>query len=228
MAVASMFIGLGMLGLILWRAVDVLAPRRFPLSALLDPTFTNTPTCRTIEHNLATMFPKAVGGYGEHVPGFAALKKVVAAVSARTKSSDLSVNRSAKAEMDIIGNALDFLVPAVTFEELRIRFLGVKRAVFFGGAATAAAFALYAWAANPPKEPSLFNKPLLRIIKIDLADAAILIRGGIDAKCLPSDLTVIGLRKWPSDALDVVTLPNATCLPIFLRLEGGRLSDPGY
>jgi hypothetical protein len=232
LAIAGALAGLGALGLILWRAVDVLAPRRLPLSAFLDPRIVPLKVRQVIETDLARMFPRGVGKYTGSVPSFAALQEVMNTLTERLHSTDKSQKAAAQkaaaqVEVDKILKALDFLLPAATFEELRLRFLKVKDAVFIGGAAAVIGFGVYAWAASPPKEPTLLKSPVFRTIKVDPLDLQILKTKWTDAKCVNVDLPIIELRIWLSGISDVVTVPSSSsCPPLLLQLRVGRLSAP--
>jgi hypothetical protein len=130
LAIAGAFIGLVALGLVLWRAIDVLAPRRLSLTSLSDPRVVPGTTAREIETDLAMMFPSDVGGQHGRISSFAALRAAMQQITVRLHGPSGADKDAARAEAQKINASLEFLLPAATFEELRLRFLAVRRAVF--------------------------------------------------------------------------------------------------
>lgn len=228
LAIAGALAGLVALGSIFWRSVDVVAPRRFPLRALADDRIVPLRVRRRIEAEVARLFPRGVGGYEDAVPGFAELQVAIDTAEERLRRPDSPDNEekkeAARVELKRIADALVLLLKAASFEELRLRFLKLKDAVFIGGFIAAIGFGAFAWAISPPREPGLLKPPFFRTIKVDPQDLKLLKDEWTDPKCLTVELELIEIRIRPSGISDVVTVPNNTCPPVLFELHMGRLS----
>ena len=106
--------------------------------------------------------------------------------------------------------------------EHELQFRRLKHRTFIVTPFIAAAFIAYSWAANPPKEQDV---PIVeKAISVDAADQPLLQKIYAAPACHTSPLHVIVLGEWPSGVQDVVTVPSASCPPVRLRLDHGRIT----
>jgi hypothetical protein len=227
-AVVGAAIGLASLGAVLSQALDVLAARRLPLSAFSDERIIRSGEREYLESVLADLFPPDPGVPGQRIQGFSALAERMDAIRRSYQSPDQEVKESAAREAKQLNGVLSILVPAATFEELRYRFLILKRRVLLGGLCLTLGLTAFVWAANPPKDPALLKKPSVVTIAVDKRDQAAIDKVWSSDTCRGrSSIEGLVVRRHDSGSDDVVTIPADKCQDsVRLEYRANRLFAP--
>jgi hypothetical protein len=216
------------LGVILHRALDVLTPRLLPLYSFADPKIVPPRERTYLETTLAELFPLNSAMTTTRITHFKDLNERMAAVRHDINSQDTAIQQQAALDAVQINTDLAIFVPAATFEELRYRFIGLRRRVMVAGSVVIFGLALFVWAVNPPKTGELLSRPTLEKMAINALD-----RGSIDkmwqgSGCgQQSSLTALVIRRRDSGVEDIVTMPSGNCQEsIRLQRRRDRLLPP--
>lgn len=216
-AFCGALVGLCGLMLLLASAITILEPRTYDWRAILVrgesvPARDLKKVLAKVEPTLPTGAPKLRDAATAH----AALTNAI-----RAGAAPEEILRAKRA---LIGNFLAKAMSAIRFEYSRLMFERLKRRLFALMPIIALAFAVFAWAANPPKDNAADVTPMIKEIVVDPNDVADL-RRSMTALCVGTKLTVIVVKELRSGSQEVVTVPSGTCFPVRLRLDHGRLAS---
>ena len=224
-AIVGGLFALAALGAILWRALDVLTARRLPLTAFSDDSVVPQKERRHLEEALADLFPRESADRKDRILDFQHLAQKMQQIVTNLNGTDRELQSQAAADAARLNRDLLIFVPAATFEELRYRFLSLRRLVMGGGVVLVLGLTAFVWAVNPPKDPSLLVRPQLFNMPVDPLDKGAIDKSWGNTACINRPaLDVLVVRRYTSGLEDVVTVPTATC-PESVRLlrAGGRL-----
>ena len=224
-AIAGGLVALIALGAILSRALDVLTARRLPLSAFFNEQVVPRSEREVLQKALADLFPQLAADGAKRIENFPTLEREMANVREAVNSDDPAIQRQGVADAAQLNQDLAFFVPAATFEELRYRFLSLRRRVLAGGTCVILGLAAFVWAVNPPKDPALLGRPTLLTVAVDPADQGALDKGWVNSACAKqTSLAVLVVRRHASGVEDLVTVPTAVCQEsVRLERREGRL-----
>lgn len=224
-AIVGGLFALAALGAILWRALDVLTARRLPLTAFSDNSVVPQKERKYLEGALADLFPRESANQQGRIRDFQHLEKAMQQIVTDLNGTDPDLKSKAAVDAARLNRDLLIFVPAATFEELRYRFLSLRRRVMGGGVVLVLGLTAFVWAVNPPKDPTLLARPQLFNMTVDPLDKGAIDKSWGNTACTRRPtLDVLVIRRFTSGLEDVVTVPTTTC-PESVRLqrEGGRL-----
>lgn len=220
-AVAGASAGFAALGYVVWTSIDVLAARRLTFQGLVDEKALPPARQHRLERNLADMFPgrmvsfKAIGEERARLRGEIAVAK---RPRLNQLEKDLETLRLHSIE----------LFDTFDFDEIRDRFLTLRRRSFAAAVLMIASFGVFAWAANPGKdsEPWL-AEPYVHFLT-PRADELARLHGKLSDACLRVPLHVLVLREHASGLQDGVMLaPDCPPTRVVLRDKGATIAPQG-
>jgi hypothetical protein len=224
-ALAAGAVVLCALGLLMWHALNVIAPSSYSLPEVVLQHKIPRRRLAIIERRLRNSLPHGettLRGYVEHGIGYAQ-KAARPGACPRVKQLAEDYRRE-----------LPYITSSVIYENLLLLFAGLKRRLVLTVLVLAIAVVTYARLANPRESTAV--RPYLKQVRVSPDDYAALRGSFSPPECLTQPLQVIVLAEHASGAQDVVTtaapVPRAwngttvwgNCLPVRLRLDGGRLT----
>jgi hypothetical protein len=224
-AVAAGIIALGALGLLMWHAVNVIAPSSYSLPEIVFRDKIPQWRLAMIEERVRNTLPHGettLRGFVEHGMGYArAASKPGACAEVKRLAEDY------RREIPYLTSSILYENVLLLFDKLKQRLVGLVLVI-------AGAIAVYAYAVNPRESTPV--SPYLMKVTVAPDDLAVLRNSFSPPECLTQPLDVIVLAERSTGALDVVSTAApvlrpwngvaawGNCVPVRLRLDGGRLT----
>jgi hypothetical protein len=216
-ALASGLIGFGALGVVLWRAIDVIAARTLIPTLLVKGKQVSKKNLTKIEGELAPLFP--VG-----IQTFAALDAKIDELRERSRTSDPAEKQRVLTESRRIGDTLSTLVTATSFEDVRLRFNTLRTSILIASVFIILGFGVFAWAAGPAKDDTtVLQRPLEASVDLDPLNAETARKLWTNEGCAQSRLQVLVLATRPSGIRDAITIPSDKCPSVRVQVMDGKL-----
>jgi hypothetical protein len=202
--------GFTALALLLWSAIDVVAPRPYDIDSILRGETVPLPIFERVQ---ATMRDSIRDLAREHH-----------ALADSVSCGDVPIDKAVHDELTVQRILLRQAGSAIRFEHSRALFQTLTRRLFGLAPVIALCFGIFAWAANPPKDNPVDVPPMVKEIAVNPNDAPAIRKAMAAPNCVDSILSVVVLREWRSGSQEVLTVPSGACSPVRLRLDHGRLS----
>lgn len=208
MAVGSAGLAFFLLGIILWRALGVVAADTVTASSLAHATGDEAAVRRRIEARLKDGLP------------FGCETLAMLELEGQLRADDDSSGSDARYGEFVA--AMAAFNPALGFEYKRDRFIRMRNTTVMLMPVVILSIGVFAWATSPPDEPSaLTDTPVIKPLILNREAVALL------PECYGRDrLEVRALvnAEFPGGRTDYVVLPTkADCPPVRLTRQNGRV-----
>ncbi|HEY8004637.1 MAG TPA: hypothetical protein VIE16_10445 [Phenylobacterium sp.] len=212
-ALAGAAVAYAVLGVLLWRALGVVAAETTSFSAMVAATGPDAAAARRIEARMSGLLPQGCSTFAE-----------LSAASARITAD---TSRGSTKRYDDFSAEVKALGPQLAFEFKRDRFVRLRRLIFALAPLVVAGVGLFAWAANPPAPRTLTDSPRYSQVTLDAASAAMIAQAqGQACHGVLHAGTVLRVLIVQEDEgrSQIVTLPaEPGCAPVRLVQQNGRI-----
>jgi hypothetical protein len=213
-AIAAAVLGVGLASLIFGRAIDVIASGLISIYELAGDDRYAVARDRINAH-LSSQFPPSINSLRKLALSHRRLMR-------QRNSSNKRTRAAAERDLDQLQPYVSHATQLCLTEDVRVRFDRLTGLLKVSGPFALLSFVVFAWSANPPKDP---EKPVKPPVEMSLTEDADNRRALQDAKvpeaCFKTGVRVLVLAERPG-RVGGILVPMDKCPPLRVQVWAGK------
>lgn len=216
LAILGAVVGFVALGYVVWHSIDLMMARALTFDGIVKNRDISSDRQAALNAELAHQFPNGMATFQD-------IDKHVACLKMQRKAADATQIEEINRSLEQLTQESTDLVYAFGFEEIRERFLRLRRRMAYCAFVIMLGFGLFAWAANPPKDRAYeLSSPYVHTLTPNPDDLTGL-RVKLTDACLQDPLQILVLHERASGNLEGVLLGSA-CPHLWVTLHNRATS----